>query len=62
VRSPEANAEAVRRFECETVPERLAADPDWLVPLHRKHLACYCSLDLPCHADVLLRLAAAASD
>jgi Domain of unknown function (DUF4326) len=26
--------------------------------LKGKHLACWCSLDAPCHADVLLRLAA----
>lgn len=26
-------------------------------PLRGKNLACWCSLDQPCHADVLLRLA-----
>jgi hypothetical protein len=31
----------------------LAADP---TPLRGKHLACWCALDQPCHADVLLRL------
>jgi hypothetical protein len=25
--------------------------------LHGKNLACYCPLDLPCHADVLLEIA-----
>ena len=32
----------------------LAADP---TPLRGKNLACWCRLDQPCHADVLLRLA-----
>lgn len=32
----------------------LQADP---APLRGKNLACWCSLDQPCHADVLLRLA-----
>jgi hypothetical protein len=30
---------------------------DFLEPLHGKDLACFCPLDQPCHADVLLRLA-----
>jgi hypothetical protein len=35
---------------------------EWLVgkdlsELHGKDLACYCRLDEPCHADVLLELA-----
>lgn len=28
-----------------------------LSPLRGKHLACWCALDQPCHADVLLELA-----
>jgi Domain of unknown function (DUF4326) len=28
-----------------------------LRPLSGRHLACWCSLDKPCHADALLRLA-----
>lgn len=28
----------------------------WCEPLRGKNLACYCALDKPCHADVLLRL------
>jgi hypothetical protein len=28
-----------------------------LQPLHGKNLACWCAHDLPCHADLLLRLA-----
>ena len=33
------------------------ADPDWLAPLRGHDLACWCPLDQPCHADVLLELA-----
>lgn len=31
--------------------------PNWLKPLKGKDLACWCPLDQPCHADVLLELA-----
>ena len=31
---------------------------DWIGPLRGKDLACWCPLDQPCHADVLLELAA----
>lgn len=31
--------------------------PDYLEPLRGKNLACWCPLDAPCHADVLLELA-----
>jgi len=30
---------------------------EFLEPLRGKNLACFCPLDQPCHADVLLRLA-----
>lgn len=30
----------------------------WLAPLRGKDLACWCPLDQPCHADLLLELAA----
>lgn len=40
-----------------TVVRHLYRNPDWLAPLQGKHLACYCALDQPCHADVLLELA-----
>jgi hypothetical protein len=29
---------------------------DWLAPLRGKRLACWCPLDQPCHADVLIEL------
>jgi hypothetical protein len=31
--------------------------PDWLEPLRGRDLACWCPLDQPCHADILLELA-----
>ena len=41
----------------DVILRRLTENPDLLVPLRGKHLACYCPLDQPCHADVLLELA-----
>jgi len=35
---------------------KLKADPTLLDPLKDKDLACWCPLDKPCHADVLLEL------
>jgi hypothetical protein len=35
----------------------LQLDPNYLEDLRGKDLACWCSLDSPCHADILLRLA-----
>ena len=35
---------------------------DFLTGLRGKNLACFCSLDHPCHADVLLELANATTD
>lgn len=42
------------RFACEVAPLMAA---NVLAPLRGKDLACWCSLDEPCHADVLLELA-----
>jgi hypothetical protein len=39
------------------VNAELIDDPHWLEPLRGKDLACFCKLDAPCHADILLRLA-----
>lgn len=39
------------------VGRRLSTEPDWLAPLRGHDLACWCPLDQPCHADVLLELA-----
>jgi len=35
--------------------DRLGEDPHFLDPLKGKDLACWCPLDKPCHADVLLK-------
>ena len=35
----------------------LLADPKYLDRLRGKNLACWCPLDRPCHADVLLEIA-----
>ena len=37
------------------------SEPLSLEPLRGKNLACWCALDAPCHADVLLELANAGS-
>jgi hypothetical protein len=36
---------------------RLAEEPRFLDPIRGKNLACWCSLDEPCHADILLEAA-----
>ena len=36
---------------------RLVDEPAFLEPLRGKNLACWCSLDEPCHADLLLEAA-----
>lgn len=38
-------------------PELIAARSQWCAELRGKDLACYCPLDQPCHADVLLEWA-----
>jgi len=37
--------------------DQMVAIPDFLEPIRGKNLACWCSLRLSCHADVLLELA-----
>ena len=50
-------AEAVMRFR-EWLDERVVGPPrPNLSPLRGKNLACWCRLDAPCHADVLLEMA-----
>jgi hypothetical protein len=51
-------ADAVRRFDeyLRSMPEDMLEQ--LIAPLRGKDLACFCPLDAPCHADVLLRLAA----
>lgn len=55
-----AHVMAVRLYELHTGPMGLYEwdDPEeMLAPLRGHDLACWCPPDLPCHADVLLRLA-----
>jgi hypothetical protein len=53
-KSPAASAIAVAAYR-EWLAAQLAADPRWLDPLcSATALACWCPLDWPCHADVLL--------
>ena len=47
--------EVIAKFES-YVLAMLKKKPDWLDPLRGKDLICWC-VPLPCHADVLLRLA-----
>jgi hypothetical protein len=37
------------------IDELLIEDPHFLDELRGKDLACFCSLDQPCHADILIR-------
>jgi hypothetical protein len=34
--------------------EQLKEDPEFLKPLRDFNLGCFCRLDVPCHADVIL--------
>lgn len=36
--------------------EQLRKDPHFLDPLKGKNLACWCRLDRPCHADIILKI------
>jgi len=45
---------AIKLYE-EWLSYRLQLDPTFLEPLRGKDLACWCPLDKPCHADVLLK-------
>lgn len=46
--------EAVRQFELWCIKHNVI---DIQTELRGKNLACWCALDAPCHADVLLRIA-----
>jgi hypothetical protein len=46
---------AIAKYE--TVLKQVLEDcPDFLDPLKGKDLACWCPLNKPCHADVLLKM------
>ncbi len=52
--------QAVMMFEHDAAKASVFRPADyeaWLAPLRGKNLACWCALDAPCHADVLLDLA-----
>jgi Domain of unknown function (DUF4326) len=56
--SAESRAEAVRHYEEDLLAGRLKVTvDDARSRLAGKDLACWCSLDGPCHAEVLLRIA-----
>ena len=48
--------EALRSYRLH-VQQRLQCNSTWLDPLRGRDLVCWCGLDEPCHADVLLKLA-----
>jgi hypothetical protein len=51
-------AEAVRLYEADLQAGRLTISIDEVrAELRGRDLACYCPLDGPCHADVLLQIA-----
>jgi hypothetical protein len=50
--------EAVRRYREDLLSGRLEVSVDDVkAALRGRDLACYCPLDAPCHADVLLAIA-----
>lgn len=59
VRLYEENLIPYRKHETGTLEQFLIsqANLDWVSELAGKDLICFCSLEQPCHADVLLRLA-----
>jgi len=58
VRTPEANAEAVRLFREDLLAGRLKITvADVQRELRGRDLCCYCKPELPCHADVLIEVA-----
>ena len=50
-----AREEILKNYESWLVSE-LGDDPHFLDELKGKDLACWCSLDEPCHADILLKV------
>jgi hypothetical protein len=47
--------ECLRLYE-DHVTRMLQGEPGWFNPLIGKNLVCYCKLDQPCHADILLKI------
>lgn len=50
-----ARLDVINAYRCWLLDHLLSREP--IAELHGKNLACWCSLDQPCHADVLLELA-----
>jgi len=51
-------AEAVRRYRVDLLAGRLGVTVEQVrEELRGRDLACYCPLDEPCHADVLIQIA-----
>jgi hypothetical protein len=53
-------AQAVADFKAQLLSDPRKVD-DAIAHLRGKNLACWCALDQPCHADVLLKVANAAA-
>ncbi|MGY4543275.1 hypothetical protein ACVWY0_003208 [Arthrobacter sp. UYNi723] len=51
------NGEDAAKLFRTTLARKMETHPDCLEPIRGKNLACWCPLDQPCHADVLLELA-----
>ncbi|MHC4127868.1 MAG: DUF4326 domain-containing protein [Planctomycetota bacterium] len=49
-----SRAESLKRYE-RWLDKRLTEDRDFLEPLRGYNLGCFCSLDVACHADIILR-------
>ena len=59
----ESRADAVMAFrDMLTMPIRCYPFDEEIAALRGKNLACFCPLDQPCHADVLLEIANAPID
>jgi hypothetical protein len=48
--------ECVDKYEKMLREHTLVNNEYWLEPLKGKNLACWCPLDKPCHADILIKL------
>lgn len=53
----ELSRETAVHFFRTGITDTLRSDPHALDELRGKNLACFCALDQPCHADVLLEIA-----
>jgi hypothetical protein len=56
-RQPMAREQVILAYD-HWLKSRLATEPTFLDELKGKDLACFCPLDKPCHADVILKVLA----